>query len=667
MNLTELELINYCQYENRKFSLYPGLGVLTARNGGGKSNLLNAVFLGLTGESSIEGKTKSKMLRWGSKKGKVILRFSNDGINYSVDRSLHAPTVSMVSSEGLELTSITEVNAFLQTMTGVNADILLLSCFMPQKGAMRLVFGSDVERMKEYSRLFQLSKLEKVREAIHRRVLALPRGVDFSADIEDIRSRIPSIDHMLEVCRETLEVSTAMLKELDQKLDSCTGMTIKEWQRKRLELQVKFEECREKIKLLESNLAGLGPEVVLTAAEISSYESYKRMVVVGTKLDELSRQLKELPETSAVTKIPVEELEKLRTKTIVFGARQTAYLTGKCPVCESDVERNCAKAGANEDLVNTCRRGLEVAEEHDAKAVAAERANMKTRVMRDNLTGQMKDLEREGTKISTMLEKCGFVLKSYQRKSKNAEKFAAATPQRVKWTQELAQEKTNEQVVLNTLTEHERTPYDPDSHGIDVLKEQRRVLREEVLPKLHTTLAEKSKEREMLLRDEKTKGALTRQYHVRAEQKTLLDRIRDVLHVDNFPRALVLEYCQKLSALINKYLANFKQPFAVEVNDSLAVVCQFPDNSEVSVHDLSGGQQMIITIASRLAISEMLGSRVNLVVMDEPTNHLDSDSRAGLINTFGDIRRYLQATHTQMLVSSHDDQIQDVADYIIPL
>ena len=64
MKLKKLKLYNYCQYHDHTVDFENGLAVLTGKNGAGKSNLLNAVFYSLTGESAIEGKTRPKMLRW---------------------------------------------------------------------------------------------------------------------------------------------------------------------------------------------------------------------------------------------------------------------------------------------------------------------------------------------------------------------------------------------------------------------------------------------------------------------------------------------------------------------------------------------------------------------------------------------------------------------------
>jgi len=74
---------------------------------------------------------------------------------------------------------------------------------------------------------------------------------------------------------------------------------------------------------------------------------------------------------------------------------------------------------------------------------------------------------------------------------------------------------------------------------------------------------------------------------------------------------------------------------------------------------------MLLTIAFRLAISEMLASKINMIIFDEPTNHMDSDSKDYLAETFSLVKEYLKIKDIQMIVATHEEKITNIADYVI--
>jgi exonuclease SbcC len=71
---------------------------------------------------------------------------------------------------------------------------------------------------------------------------------------------------------------------------------------------------------------------------------------------------------------------------------------------------------------------------------------------------------------------------------------------------------------------------------------------------------------------------------------------------------------------------------------------------------LSGGQQVLVSMAFLLALSETL-SQLDFLVLDEPTTHLDADRRRELVNVLESLRRL-----PQLIIVDHHPELHEAAD-----
>lgn len=208
MQLKKLRLFNYCSYSDRTFTFDKGVTVITGANGKGKSSLLNAIFFCWTGSSLIEKKTRPKMLKWGTKSGYVESVAELNGIEYTVKRNLHTGSARMEWKEGGDcklLTTTPEINSKMEELLHTDADTLSLSCFMPQKGALALIFGTDIERQKEYSRLFKLAHLQKHRETLREIYNGIEVYPDFAEDIKRLTTLLEGLKFEESTLRSGIE------------------------------------------------------------------------------------------------------------------------------------------------------------------------------------------------------------------------------------------------------------------------------------------------------------------------------------------------------------------------------------------------------------------------------------------------------------------------------
>jgi exonuclease SbcC len=71
---------------------------------------------------------------------------------------------------------------------------------------------------------------------------------------------------------------------------------------------------------------------------------------------------------------------------------------------------------------------------------------------------------------------------------------------------------------------------------------------------------------------------------------------------------------------------------------------------------LSGGQQVLASIAFLMALSEVL-SELDFLILDEPTTHLDENRRKELVNVLENLRRV-----PQLIIVDHHPELLTAAD-----
>lgn len=85
-------------------------------------------------------------------------------------------------------------------------------------------------------------------------------------------------------------------------------------------------------------------------------------------------------------------------------------------------------------------------------------------------------------------------------------------------------------------------------------------------------------------------------------------------------------------------------------------------NVNATVDSLSGGQRIALALALRFAISYLLNTKLDFLILDEPTIHMDRHRRRELVEIIGDLKekRFVK----QLIVVTHDEEIEERADTI---
>ncbi len=164
MQVTKLEVKNWCQHSSRVVEFKPGLNGILGDNGSGKSNLLSAIAFALTGAATSFG-SKGDNLRYGTKSGWVELSFKHEGHSYVVKRAIEKASQSL-TGPGVELTKTAEIEQFLTKLLSATPAVLLNNVFATQGEIDRILYTPPSARLKEFQSTFGLMRAEQCYKAL---------------------------------------------------------------------------------------------------------------------------------------------------------------------------------------------------------------------------------------------------------------------------------------------------------------------------------------------------------------------------------------------------------------------------------------------------------------------------------------------------------------------
>lgn len=153
------------------------------------------------------------------------------------------------------------------------------------------------------------------------------------------------------------------------------------------------------------------------------------------------------------------------------------------------------------------------------------------------------------------------------------------------------------------------------------------------------------------------------------DRKSVLSGVVSMLSPDRFPRYVISTWLRTIEASINNYLAAFGAEFRAEVQDNTDILCKFNDGKKLDATTLSGGQQVVLAIAWRLALhytfshSEACG----FLTLDEPTTFLDTDNIDNLVTVMNNIKTIAENNSLQIIVITHSESLLPLFDNVIQL
>nr|AIF00580.1 SMC domain-containing protein (sbcC) [uncultured marine thaumarchaeote KM3_136_A11] len=164
---------------------------------------------------------------------------------------------------------------------------------------------------------------------------------------------------------------------------------------------------------------------------------------------------------------------------------------------------------------------------------------------------------------------------------------------------------------------------------------------------------------------EKLGSTLTELKHVE-EYITELENIQENVYNRDGPvgkslRSWALEIIsQKASDYLEKLNTKIQRISLSEKTRDVNISC-YSRSTTLDLESLSGGEQVSVALALRLGMSHLLGaSNHNFMILDEPTAHLDSERRKSLVNVLSQLTNLKEDNSSmQFIIITHDAEIFD--------
>lgn len=151
--IVRMKLDNFLTYDSLEFSPGPNLNVIIGPNGTGKSTIVCAICLGMTGKPSVLGRAQniSDFIKHGKPKGSIEIELNNHhGQNYVIKRKLMKDN----KSEWYLNEKMVKAKEIEDLVAELNIQVDNLCQFLPQ------------EKVAEFARMNNFQLLESTEKAV---------------------------------------------------------------------------------------------------------------------------------------------------------------------------------------------------------------------------------------------------------------------------------------------------------------------------------------------------------------------------------------------------------------------------------------------------------------------------------------------------------------------
>ncbi|MEM4771035.1 MAG: AAA family ATPase [Acidilobaceae archaeon] len=112
---------------------------------------------------------------------------------------------------------------------------------------------------------------------------------------------------------------------------------------------------------------------------------------------------------------------------------------------------------------------------------------------------------------------------------------------------------------------------------------------------------------------------------------------------------------------VNSILRLLGRDFSIRVGSNFKIIVMRA-GQELAIESLSGGEKTMLSIASRLALAQILiDNPIRTLILDEPTEFLDENARKQVFEIIGKIAGQID----QVIVVTHDTEVEEIASKTI--
>lgn len=683
MELLELNVKNFRTHKKLELAFGSGITGIVGDNGTGKSSIIEAISFLFTGEGYG---SKADMLTVGESTGYVIGKLKIAGKEAVLERHLDSSKVAF-KYEGITYKKAGEVAEIWEKLFQIDKNIFK-NIVIAKQGDIPLLFSGDMSvKEKIFQKIFLVPNTTKIRDTIWNKYIktAPPEYpvIDEEQHLKDmvtLESSISSKKEGLKSYDYATDSEHATLIARERYLKGCKDSQA---QRQAVldkinNIKIKQDELKIEVENISAKLSTIDYGTISTALQQQTINKprYEEKISLEKELKRLQSELEKVNKDFET--IPVLENERAEVKA-ALTLTETEYVEIKskvddfyskglvdakaCPYCGSelaDVASYIAhiesKLPAAIDKLNQYKLKLA-----DLDKVISDLLKHKT--SHDSLANEILVV----TSSLSVLEDVVFDQGEYDLYRTVIKQYDELYEKKVELTSQI-QNLTTELLELNvsliTVPSYDNATKSIDDELAQVSKQLQK-LKDDLIIKKDLELG--------IAKDEQLLGIAEKAYKdnelvkvknvKRNKYLYVLNELYELLHTSQFPRKLIQTYAGTVSEYLNENLQLFNFPYSSTVNDNFGI--DVFDTRGYKLPAVSGGQEIMIGVALRLALHNMFGSAFPMMILDEGSVHLSVESKKCYFDIIKRLKKV--SNFKQIIIVDHDEDLATVVDHTIKL
>jgi len=659
-----------------------GFNCLVGGLGRGKSSILLAIDFAFFGDPL--GRSYDYLLREGADVGKVALKFTRDGRDYTIWRALRRKDNRISQEmeqlklfEGDKLIAEMKSDAVgeqLKAIIGIDRDLFREVVWMRQEHLKELLDMPPSERQKKLDQLFGISDYETSWSNLRPTLRwyesersTLERDPDILR-INELQGQYNEAVKEFSLKEMELGDLKRRFSEVEAKLREASARVeaLEELRRKNEELRAREHELQGNIIAIEDVSARLANEIEERESKIKRLE--ERLTTFENQEDTYRRMLQEvgLP--------PNQTIEQIKGHLDIFIS-QISGIRGEKESAEKEMGRATQRISnlAKESRCPLCLQLLSPNYRQDLiKKLQQERDEYKGRA--NELERNSRELERMRLTVSSAASNLQMALTRMEEVQKQLEDERRFLSDRSK---EFEERQREEEEVRRQLAALRKEISGFDITELEETQRLRNAAFEEYSKVKYGVQSVESQKKEVSLRMDSLKERLERA-ELKANRILI---VKNILEVINDLRGAYRGIQPRLRSEFVKYLERIVQQeldeligledasLSVKIDENYTPFTESMGGQERSVSNLSGGERTFLAFAYRIGIGQLimqsrLGHGLSVLLLDEPTESLGRED--------GSIERLAEAisrlkTIEQVIAVTHSEAFAEKAEHVIRL
>jgi DNA repair exonuclease SbcCD ATPase subunit len=661
-----LKLEHIGKIDTATFNFSQGVTTVIGRNGQGKSTLVNALYMALTGET-IDGCNLDDKVTWGYDTGNIFLITDYWKVTRTIGKK---SSVLLEGKDGTRLTKKAEVNDYILRWYNIpSEDILKEVYFSAQYKAIDILETTPAKRLDMFATVLGFAKYKKADQLLYQHISSMPviqyndtlydnfkqSLADDEALLPKLKQELDKLNQSFEKFRPPNELYKIINAPTESSMDSIKNELVRAEQDLENELiKLQFLQDEKARKLSIKNKLQQYDNYIADKKELDNL--IHEMQGIEANMPNAAEKIRELIEEDTKSKTEFE----LRLKTI--ESQKDMLKDGLCPLSKAppcSTLLSILDPSKLEEEANEIKKNLNIVNEN----LDAMKAMLK---LSEDATAAFIANDSRQAIIKARLMLVPEDIKNYQDTGDRAE---LANYSEIEANKEIMEQERVASCMKDKVTD---LKYKTE---VTVVTDEERAnaIREE--DERNSTTAEiVTLKRDIKIIEERipvTKSQMTRMEEDKAIadehnfKRNVYNCARHILNRDNLPRMLMENAITQLNTHLTYYINLFNFPYKCQVFADGTFMYASDKDEWHNTRLLSGGQKYMVAIMLKLALAAVLKTSFPFYVLDEPTTGLDTENRRLLADLFRDMEAKINPLY--LLIPTHDIEIADSASNTITI